>query len=266
MTFQEIKNQILANHNALLPSVSSASATAIYLIWINIAANAIWAMHQIFQKDQAALIELTERRRYGTIGWYASEALLFQLGDALTFNSVTGQFYYPAVNLPARIIQRSAVIEDNLTGSLTMKVAKLNGVNLVPLTPIEQLAFTNYMQNIKVAGTNIEVVSLPPDTINIVANVFYDANILQPTLAQSIQAKLEEYRVNTEFNGIVLKNKIIDILREILGVDDVLFTDISGNYAGNTPTTIIREYSAVSGYFQFPADMISSWTFTPRFS
>lgn len=265
MTFQEIKDQITADHNASLPTVSSISATAIYKIWINIAANAIWVMHQIFQKDQAALIELTERRRYGTVGWYASEALLFQLGDALTFNSTTGQFYYPTVNLPARIIKRSAVIENNLTGSLTMKVAKLSGLNLIPLTPVEQLAFINYIQDIKVAGTNIDVISLPADTINIVAEVFYDANILQPNLEIAIQAKLDEYRVNTEFNGIVLKNKLIDIIRELIGVDDVLFTTITGNYAGSPAVTIIREYNTTSGYFEFATNMLNSWTFTPRF-
>lgn len=264
-TLEEIKDEITTEHETQLPQVASGSASAIYKLWINVVSNAIFGMEQIFAKDQANLIDLTERRRYGTVNWYASECLKFQLGDQLIFNSTTGQFYYAEIDESLQIIKRSAVIEDSTSGELIIKVAKQIASELAPLETIERLAFKSYIEEIKVAGTNITVISFAPDTINISAGVFYDGNILLADLQATILSTLNDFKVNAPFNGVVLVNDIIEALRSIDGIDDVHFNNITGQSTGSTPVAFDREYATTSGYFVYEANILNTWTFTPRY-
>jgi len=265
-TLEEIEQQITDEKTSRLPELNSSSSTAIYRLWISIVALAIFTFEQIFEKDKNDLIDLTERRRYGTLNWYADEVKNFQFGDELVVNSITGQFYYEEDHPEKRIVVQSAVNEEVNSGALTMKVARLNNGDLAPLLSDQMVALKNYLEQIKVAGTNIELLSLNPDEINLVAEVYYDGNLLPSDVSASIQEALVNYKENATFNGIILKNELIEIIRSIPGVDDVFFTTLTGKTSVGSPIVISRDYSALSGYFVFAPDFMDSWTFIPRFS
>lgn len=264
-TFEEIKQQMYDELAIQMPGLTSSSASSIYKVWINIVALAIFTHEQIFDYDKKNLLEETERRRYGTLSWYAGEALKFQNGETLTFNSDTGQYYYATVDEALQIVKKVAVFED-ITDEhpLTFKVAKAGTGGLEPLDPTELIAFKNYIEEIKVAGTAIEYVSLPADTLTIQSEVFYDGNLLVPDLKLKIQAALELYQVNSPFSGAIVKNEIIDLLRDIDGINDVYFNTITNTSFGSSPVTIMRESYTTSGYFVYPDDMIETWVFTPK--
>lgn len=267
-TLDDIKQQMIVEKNATpeLANLNSSSATAIWKLWINIVALAIFTFEQIFEKDKQALINITERRRFGTIDWYASEVKKYQHDHQLTFNSQTGEFYYPIDDGNARIIEQSAVTEDPQSGTLTMKLARIHNGDLAPLESSQLLGVTNYIESIKVAGTNIELLSINPDIINIVADVYYDGNITTNTLKSSITTALESFKKNTSFNGVILKNDLINTIRAVAGVDDVNFTILTGSTSVGSPISIVRNYYALSGYFVFTEDYIDNWTFIPRYA
>lgn len=267
-TFEEIKQQIIDEKEATseLSALNSTSATAIWKLWINVVALAIFTFEEIFEKDKDTLVNLTERKRYGTLDWYMEEVKKFQFDYQLVFNSETGEFYYPVDDENARIIAQSAVLEDSQSGNLTMKLARLNNGELAPLDSAQLVAVTNYIESIKVAGTNIELLTLNPDEINITANVYYDGNLQQSTVKTSILEALNEFKDNATFNGIILRNNLIEVIRNVTGVDDVYFTALTGKTSVGTPTNIDRDYNALSGYFVYANDFMDDWTFIPRYA
>ncbi|HRO75256.1 MAG TPA: hypothetical protein PLP27_03815 [Crocinitomicaceae bacterium] len=263
-TFEEIKSEIIAEKETRLPEITSTSATAVFMIWVNIVALAIFTFEQIFEKDKKALIDLTERRRFGTVDWYASEVKKFQFGHQLVFNSTTGQFYYQIDDETARVVVQSAVDEDATSGMLTIKVARLDNGELAPLLPEQLLALKSYLEEIKVAGTNIDLFSLNADVIDITAEIFYDGNLLQSDVETAINTALLAFKQNATFNGVVLKNDLIEVIRNVNGVDDVYFSALTGKTSIGSPTAIVRHYDTLSGYFVYATDFMNSWTFTPR--
>jgi hypothetical protein len=264
-TFEDIKAQMIAEKEAKIPQLTTTSSTGIWLMWINVVALAIFTFEQIFEKDKAALIDLTERRRYGTTAWYASEIKKFQYGHQLVFNSQTGMFYYEIDEPDARIVVQSAVSEDSSSGMLTVKVAQLVNDDLAPLTSLQLVALNSYLELIKVAGTNVELFSLPADEINITAEVYYDGNLILDDVKSFILDALMNFRNDAVFNGVVLRN---DLIRVILspenGVYDVYFTDLTGKTSVSSPQNITRSYDTLSGYFVFAPDFMNDWTFIPK--
>lgn len=264
-TFEEIKAQMIAEKELKFPQLTTTSATGIWLLWINVVALAIFTFEQIFENDKAALIDLTERRRYGTADWYASEVKNFQYGHQLVFNSETGMFYYENDDPDTRIVAQSAVSEDSNSGILTMKVAQLVSGELTPLTSAQLVALNNYLELVKVAGTNIELFSLPADEINITAEIYYDGTLILDDVKTLIMQSLADFKNNAIFNGIVLRNDLIKAIRTVAnGVDDVYFTALTGKTSVSAPQNITRSYDTLSGYFVFAEDFMNDWTFTPR--
>ena len=264
-TFEQIRQEIVNKKIELLPQLSSSSATAIWWLWANITASAIFTFEQIFYTEKAALERETEAKRYGGINWYASEVLKFQYGDFLTFDSETGLVYYLVVDESKMIIKRVAVNEGVQDKELLIKVAKFNIDNeLVPLDNDEIIALTAYLNKKRVAGVDFQILSLSGDIIDGVADIYYDANYSLNDVKTAINNALIAYRDNFDFNGTLLKNDIIDIIRDIPGIDDVYFQSLTGQSGLLTPTVILRYYNATAGYFNYQLNWLDNWNFIPK--
>ena len=264
-TFDEIVQQIAQKKNEKLPEANTTSLTGVWWIWANIVALAIHTFEQIVYAEQEKLQTQTERKRYGTTDWYADQTKIFQWGDPLVFDSDTGLYYYEPVDVSKQIVKRAAVNE-TVDGKLIIKVAKEDNGILAPLDPLSELPLLlNYIQQIKVAGTVIDILSLSADSIDGVASIYYDGNYAQDDIKQAIETALTGYRDHLPFNGVVLKNELIDTIRAVEGIDDVFFDTLTGQPTGDVATAIVRNYNTKAGYFNYQEDWLDHWIFIPRF-
>ncbi|MBN2669994.1 MAG: hypothetical protein JXR60_12305 [Bacteroidales bacterium] len=264
-TFDDILQEIVDKKNQQIPELTSTSQTAVWWIWANIVAAAIFTFEQIVYTEQAKLEDYSRKQRYGTLLWWPVVMLEFQLGDALEFDNTTGVHSYPVIDETKQIIKKAAIVEVG-DGQLIIKVATLDNGLLVPVTQLQSVI--NYANEIKPAGTTITVLSQNADIINGVAEVYFNGNLLEADIKTKIDEELTKYRdgINvSNTNGVVLRNEIIDVIREIDGIDDVHFTTLTGQAQGGSVNPITREYDTVAGYFNYEPNWIDNWTFTPRF-
>lgn len=264
-TFEQILQVIVDEKTVQLPELNSTSSTAIWRVWANIVALSIYAFEQIVYSEQSKLEKLAEMQRYGSIDWYKKKAKEFQLGDPLLFDSDTGLYSYALIDPLKQIVASVAVGESDQDQELLIKVAKDDGGVLVPLDSGELLLFNSYISEIRVAGVDFQGLSLEADVIDSVATVYYDGNYTLNDIQTAINDVLNTYKNDFSFNGVVLKNDVIRLIRNVAGIDDVLFSSFTGKQGQLLPAEVVRDYNTVSGYFNYEVGMLSSWEFVPRF-
>lgn len=261
-TLNQIKAEIIAEKEKQMLELTSTSKTAIWLLWVNVVAFAIWVFEKIMYTEKAELEKTITEKRYGSIKWYIDQIKAFQYGDSLVYDSVTGVVSYEIKDLDKQIIDAVSVSETSSNG-LLIKVAKKIDGKLGALTMAEIKAIRNYVHAIKPAGVKTEVLSLAPDTIKLTATVYYNALNDEATVQTAIQQALDNYRDKSEFNGRVVVNDLRELIRDIEGVEDLHFSELKGGIQGAAPTDITRIYEAQAGYFNWAKDkMVNDWTFT----
>lgn len=268
-TFDEILQEIVAKKNEKLPEINSTSKVAIWWIWANIVASVIFTFEQIFYKELSALETYSRNQRYGTLLWWPPKIIEFQLGDSLVFNSSTGQHGYSAIDESKKIIKQAAIVE-GLEGDLLIKVAKEDNGILVALDEVTELPHVkSYIREIKPAGTVTNIISVAGDEIGGTAIVYYDGNYLLTDIKTRVQAALDTFKYSIDFinfNGVILRNEFIDVIREIDGIDDFELTYFYGKPFGASEIEIDRKYATLAGYFNYADNWIdNNFTFIPRY-
>lgn len=207
-TIAEIQNEILiekgkqSSLNGLTDSLSN-SKTAIWKLWINIVATAIWVHEKVVEKN--ALIS-----RPHTLNWYREQALNFHYGIPLDPDSNNGmsliwkdgsyQFDTTALSEDeieqAKIIKHCAVSEidletvlhpnrdiqeifsdyfHNKVGVVFIKVATVKEDKISRIdVPNELFAFKEYIAKIKDAGNQVFITSDQGDNLKLNLNVYID--------------------------------------------------------------------------------------------
>jgi hypothetical protein len=256
-TYSEILQSIIdeKNANPETAALNNSSSTAIWYLWANIAASAIFVFEQIFYKEKEELTALTLRRKYGTVPWYALIASEFQYGHTLVFNEASGTFGYAVVDESAQIIARATARENTNLSAIQIKVAKNNasGTALEPLSSAEFIAFQDYMDKVGIAGVLQLLVNENADIVNIQGDVYYDQSFDVSSLKTSINEALNELKINFSFDGILLRNDIIEAIRNVPGVADFKVISLSATPYGGTTVIVEREYATYSGYFNYSA-------------
>jgi len=263
--FEEILQSIVDKKNQQLPMLNSTSLVAIWYIWANVVALAIYTFEQIFYKEKADLEKYAKLQRYGTLPWWVPQVLYFQLGDPLIYNSATGIHYYATIDDSKKIIKRVAVLEVGGTEVL-IKVAKIESGEFVKLNPSELNSATTYIDEIKPAGTLVTVLSIDADILDSVADVYYDGTYLLSDIKTLINDILLEFKSKINYqniNGKILKNELIDSLRESTAINDIYFSILQAKPYGGDYTDITREYSTNAGYFNYIANMVDNWNYIP---
>lgn len=282
-TIQEIYNEIIteketnsaltalsptAGENAtnLLSELSSNSKVAIWRLLFWITAVAIWSTENLFDLFKIEMTELGKRLITGTSIWYWSKCFEYQHGDFLIWNTTTSRFEYATNNPSVQIIKRAAVID--LTGLVVVKVAKETAGVPVPLTAPELVSFTYYMNLIKFAGTNMNVISLPADLLKIYLTVKVDPLILLSN-GESIvlsgtfpvEDTIKEYISTLPFDGTLNLTALVDAIQKTSGVvNPVVTSAFARPYDGGfIPIDPVNGYNASSGYMEpDPAFPLSS--------
>ena len=239
----EIKDSILSQLQGL---GLSESATAIWNWIVDAVVSAIYNFELIIDIFKADIEDKIAKKRLGSLDWYIQKSKEFQLGDDIVFFE-DGQIGYAAIDENKQIIAFATASEAN--DIVKVKIAKLVNQELAPLTSEEQLQFTNYMEKIMLAGTKMETVSLLPDSIKVIADIYYDPIYSSADIQGFLDVALFDYKTNKQ-DTVFNRNDFIEILRNVTGIKDVNITTLQG-IQGTNVTDIVREYEIVAGYFNW---------------
>lgn len=213
---------------------------------IEVISNAGKTNEDLFDLHEKEVLQRIEAMTPGTLIWYKSKALDFQIEDELIFNSSTLKYEYAKIIEEKKIVQLASVNETS--AGLLIKVAKLIDGVPVELSPMELNAFKAYMEKIKYAGVNITYVSRPADLMQLTLKVFYNAMILSNDGSLLTNASkfpvvdaVNEYLKLRPFNGMFNITDMIDALQLVQGVENPIFKSASARY-GTQPWKIINDY------------------------
>lgn len=199
--------------------------------------------HTYWLKD----VELTAlSTRYGTKQWYHTQALAFQLGDALQLSD-DGSLSYPVIDADKQIIKYAAVVEEGRT--VYIRVAKLSNSELSPLNAEELSQFQAYLSDIKPLGIRVIAQSYEPCTLDITAKIYYNAQLSSSVIETAVQQAIKQYLDNITFGGVLYYNRLIDSVQALDGINDITLSSCTYDNHGNHGT-LSRTLLADSGYYK----------------
>jgi hypothetical protein len=250
-----IKQQLIDQKNAepALSGLTSTSQTAIWNLWFYIQAVAINLFEQLQDAYKVEIEAIAAAAIPNTDAWVQSKAFEFQYGDNIQLVNLVPT--YTTINATKRIITRCSVKSDN-NRICQIKVAKETGA----LDNSEISALESYYSYIGNAGISYNLISAPSDKIEIVAQIYYDAQFVS-TIDTNIKDALNNYFANLSFDGIVYVSKIEDSLQAVQGVKDIKISEINarrnaqsygtGTVVYNLSTgTNARLYNTYAGYIE----------------
>lgn len=242
--------------DALLSDLTSNSKVAIWRLWIFITAVALYFHEKIFDLHKDEVQKIANSMQVGKLEWYASETMKFQFGYPLSFDNNTFRYYYLDNSsedaLVSKIIARVSareVFSSNFSG-IRIKVAKLQGTALIPLTEEELIAIRFYIQRIAFAGIPVEVISIEADKIKYNLRIWFDGVLPEEDVLSAVQQAINSYLTAIEFDGILYKTKLIDTLQDISSVRDIEILSLQSQIASSSIWMDAGRYiEPESGYF-----------------
>ena len=210
---------------AALDGLNSTSKTAIWRLLLFVHAAAINLLEQVWDIFRAEIEDSIETAGAGSAPWLRERILEFQEGDDVEYNN--GVIAYPIVDTTKRIITRCSITQDG-NRVVKAKVAKSDPPE--PLDSDEQKELRFYLDQIKFAGTQINVISLNPDRLYVNAMIEYDGQYAA-VIQSNVETALTNYCTNLSsidnFNGIVENNAVVDAVQKAPGVKRVKINEIA---------------------------------------
>ena len=218
---------------------------------------AIWVFEQILDAHMAEVNTLVEQSVTGTSRWLRDQALAFQYGDSLIYNSTTKVYEYPTIIPANQIVSRAAVVE--VGGQARIKIGKTSGGTIIPITAPELSAFQDYINLIQFAGTNVVIINLSADLFKVAYDVTYDPLIMNPdgTLISdgttrpvdvAITNAVSDLSTLENFNGTLNLTALTDAVQRAAGVLDPVITLAEAKPAAGVYITINKNYNSDAGH------------------
>lgn len=239
-TVTEIQDEIITNVNTDLPSLTSTSQTALWRLWSYIVAVAIAVHEQLWDAKEVDLQAIADSAQVGTAQWLQAQALKFQYdaADPQVLTVVDFAPVYPIIDESLQIIEVAAVSQQT-NRRVIVKVAKDDGGGgLTPLVTDELTAFRSYIKQIQFAGTSVSVTSTDADRLFIQMEIFFNGQYVQTDVSDNIKTALNTYLRNLDFDGVVNKNALIDVIQGVEGVVDLKMELLRGRTAADTVGSI----------------------------
>lgn len=259
---QEIFDSITANEN--LAGLTSQSKVSIYRLIVFVVAFAIWFLEMLFDKHKSEIDIALYNQKSGRLPWYRYMALKFQYGFDLLIDSdeFDNAIATTAQINASKIIKYAAVNEGDLQGIIIVKIAGETAGKLAPITAEAKTAVDAYFNEIKYAGSRINVINYLPDRLFLQLQIYRDPLVLDANGTsilnggKPVETAINEFMKELPFNGELILAKLIDKIQQVEGVKipHLLvalssWIDINTNdYA--TPTIINVKTIPVSGYFE----------------
>jgi hypothetical protein len=254
-TINEIENEIINVKNKFtsLNSLNSTSTAAVWRNLVRVVANSIHTLESLIDVFREDIVELSGRAIPGTERWFVGKALEFQYDEVIPqILQVEDKITFQTVDESLRIITKAScntIFNDTTNRSqVLVKLAKGDVSELEPLDDNELSASKSYFEKIKMAGQNLNIISLPPDKIKIEAIIYVDGQFIKTSVRDNVKNSIESYLKSTEFNGTIFFQKIVDAIQSVEGVRDVVIQRMEGKPDGGTYQRFTKEYNPLSGY------------------
>lgn len=186
---------------------------------------AIYSFETIMDTFIVDINDIIKDRINGTPSYYVNAALKYQHGDKLKIKDDGLGFGYEKTDETKRIITQASYQESSnpqsLDTKLILKVATGTNGKLSPLTEDQLTQVTAYINQIKFAGTYIEVVSRKGDIIIPRLTVFYDGSAMEETMRSALDDALNKFIMETKFNSAIYVSSIVSCLMAVEHVTDV---------------------------------------------
>ena len=186
---------------------------------------AIYSFETIMDTFIVDINDIIKDRINGTPSYYVNAALKYQHGDKLKIKDDGVGFGYEKTDETKRIITQASYQESSnpqsLDTKLILKVATGTNGKLSPLTEDQLTQVTAYINQIKFAGTYIEVVSRKGDIIIPRLTVFYDGSVMEETMRSALDDALNKFIMETKFNSAIYVSSIVSCLMAVEHVTDV---------------------------------------------
>ncbi len=245
-TVTEIYNDLIAQKEATpeLAGLNSTAKTAIWRLWLYIVAY-ITALHEALWDAKAAeLTELAKNTFVGTFRWYAQKIREWQNGHQLTL--VDGKYIYTTDDPDARLVKRVAISE--VERGLLIKVANEDSSgNPIPLSAEQLNNLRAYLNDIKLVGTYIDIVSLNADLLQFDLTIYYNGTY--SIIKDNVIAAIVNYLKTLTFDGAVTRANLITAVNNVEGVEDIYVTSLYHQYGSNPAEAIDRIALPASGYW-----------------
>lgn len=185
----------------------------------------IYTFEAILDVFAIDISETLNERINGTPKYYANALLRYQHGDQLIVRDDGLAFGYATQDTTKRIITQVSYSEStsdqNLDNKLILKVATGAKGNLSEIGAEDLAMITAYINQIKFAGTRIEVLSRKGDVLIPRVSVYHDGAVLESELYDALEAALNEYMMNIDFDAGIYVSKIWESIRRVEHVTDV---------------------------------------------
>lgn len=228
-TLDEIMNSMVTTikTNPVLAGLS-ASASAIWRLFLYIIADAHYNQELIFDQHKADVSEIIRNKTPHRAAWYSDKAKLFQFGHQLVKD--TDYYDNSALTeeqvLASRVVKYSAAIQSRDKNILYLKVATDSGNKRTPIPQNQMNALKAYFEEVSDAGVYIEFINSKADDMELHIDIYYNALILDGngkrldgTSDTPVQNAIRAYFANLPFNGIYTNQGLIDELQQVQGVE-----------------------------------------------
>lgn len=260
-SFAEIYNGIIAeketmsNLSGLLPvgdnfqqfltELTSTSRVARWRLFVWLVTLAIWVHEQLWDLFKAEVEERISRFRPGTLRWYQEQAFKFQYGDVLVWDDTERVYKYAVNDDSKKVVKLCAVTEP--AGVVRIKVATLDGTDIVALPAIQINSLQAYFNQVKYPGP-VVVVSFDADLLKISGTVKFNPLVEPNVLNAAVEAAINGYLTNLEFNGRFNVTKLIDAVQKVEGVVDFTDVQVWTKYGNLAYQLVDDEYQTNAGY------------------
>jgi len=219
----------------------------------------------------AKMQDILEKSASGSAKWIQDAVFRFQYSSATPqyLTNVGGVVQYPVV-IPSLQIVTACSVSTNFANQVLVKVAK--GTTLTTLTSPEVTALQAYVLLKGTAGISYVVSSSASDKIRIEGSIYYQG-IYASVINTNVITALNTYLTNlskTNFGGDIKVSDLETLIRQIEGVNDVVFERVSCRLDGAAVLTgvdlvlagdwILRKYTSGAGYLV--QETTASHTFT----
>lgn len=204
------------------------------ITWV--VASCIWTFDNLLDVFQVDIANDLSNRINGTPAYYVNAILKFQDGDNLIMNEEGTSFSYASVDESKRIITCASYSEYSEEGfhdkALLLKVAKGDPGAYERLSEEELIRARAYINQIKFAGTSINVVSRKGDVLIPKLTVYHDGAETEDAVYTNIENALNNYISNIGFDGYIYVQKVIDAIQKAEHVIDVYYDSSQTDHQG----------------------------------
>lgn len=232
----------------------SFSVVSLESILFSIVATCAWVIESLFDRHKVEVDAMADSAIVASVRWYYEQALRFQKGDALVYDSQTKGFGYATEDPKKRIVKYCAVRDEG--NRIVILASQDNEGKPEKLSDDDLSLFNEYMNRIKIAGVVLATRSFDADKVRVRAMVKIDPLVIKKngqlfnSSSFPVVDGINDYLRNITYGGAINKNKLIVAIQAIPGVKDVTLNSVTCSVDGENFSAFDgNEYSAHSGCF-----------------